>query len=244
MIVSLTVSIYSGYSNRNWRVGGIDMPYYFTKGRAYNINYSDLKTELLKLLRGTVFNSYIYCDIYIDKWLVWLKTSDDMTFEQMDTNQEYYAKVINKFRIFNQNIELGNQMMKIHFNSELFAEAIKNKKNVSNVISYKQFEGSQPYYTWSPPDDGEKSISKGPILVVPFKGAGGAYLVIDGNHRVFEAIEKKKILKLFTLIYPTRGSDKRYLLQYLMKFFTISILKWRVCQFIKKLILKSVMYYC
>lgn len=175
------------------------MPFFFTKGKAYSIDYEDLKTELLKIVKGPIFNSAAISYKYLNAWITRLKVVDEMSIEQMDINRDLYEEVINKYRIFSQDIKLGKQTIKIHFNGELFAEGARRNKPATTKISYKDFEGSPSYYTWSHPNDGQKSNSKEPILTVPFKGAGGAYLVIDGNHRVAEAIKNKKDLDVYTI---------------------------------------------
>lgn len=174
----------------------IAMPYSFNEGKSYKINYSDFKFDLANGVRGKLFDSELMDKKYIDSWIAHLKNGEKNPLDRFFENLVRYESISSKHRIFTQIVNIGKQKVIIHFNAELMAAIVKNYAGGYEEISYERFIGTPPDYLWTPPNDGENSKSNSPILVVPYKDAGALYLVIDGNHRVVEATERKEYISV------------------------------------------------
>lgn len=143
---------------------------------------------------------------YLDSWVEVLKSTEITAIEQINSNKTYFKEILNH-RLFVQNMKYSDQNVKIHFNGELIANIVGKSKLVNECksINYKKFVQHDSLYFWTYPNDGTKSKTTEPVLAVPFKGELKAYLIIDGNHRIAEAIKKKEDIKLILL--PTNDED-------------------------------------
>lgn len=186
------------------------MPVNFMMNKVYKIDYKALHSEVMGL--PAIFSNEAFRKMYIDKWIEVLKIADENTCNS-------FSDPRNKELIEKENVEapekfqtivnfISNQMY-IHFRVSRIGQILKSSDpfgkraqdiEIDDFVKEKQIN-------WTSTED-LVSIKSEPIIIVPFTiDKTYKMLVVDGNHRITDTIEKgKKTIKSYLL-------DTNYIVQ-------------------------------
>lgn len=179
------------------------MPVNNMNGKVYKINYETLRDELMGL--PAIFADKQLQMMYIDKWIEVLNIADENTCRSFTEPQN--QKMIEKENLeapekFQTVVNYKSNTLYIHFRVSRMRQILKSSDpsgKMSQEISLDEFtKGKQ--MNWVATED-TVSIKSEPIIIVPFT-IDEAYkmLVVDGNHRITEAIKKgKKTINAYVL---------------------------------------------
>ncbi|WP_449457630.1 hypothetical protein [Streptococcus suis] len=152
----------------------------------YTINYGSLIKELLKM---EIFHDRNIQQLYLDQWQAVLKQAEQ---EDLDNLLPYYSSYGINDQYFTYQFFLGDQEYHLHFNISKLLHSPELATIPSDEISIKDFIKSD--ILWKEPADGKKSLSFGkPIIIIPLSIGTYNHIVIDGNHRIQEAIAKSNV---------------------------------------------------
>lgn len=172
------------------------MPFDFLDQTLYTINYEEILIKSIEIFPAKDKNSKYR---YFKRWINLLKTSDDQCQNYVLNNEIKVMQDILDSQIFQFKIPMydnTNNIAGFHFNIDNVISKLKS------VLSQKDLEGkSIPIDKFT---EGESQIkwdkvsstilrnNSLPLIIVPFLFGQFDYLLIDGNHRLTNAIKNKE----------------------------------------------------
>lgn len=171
------------------------MPVDYMSDKIYKIDYVAWKRELSQM---PIFNSRKIQKSYLDKWIKILKTQDDLACK--DYKEPRSKMLMSKERmeaseIFQIPIIYKTNTVYIDFRVSCIIQMMEQSENLldnTRAIDIKEFTDKNIRINWTPTID-IVEIKKLPIIMVPLTvDKFYKWLVIDGNHRITHAIEKKE----------------------------------------------------
>lgn len=186
------------------------MPIDFLTFSPYVIDYD-------KLMKGfesqPLFDNEKLQRNYLNKWKTRLKNADNDLLRKM-RNPNYLQKLVDNFRPYEKfqhrtNFDSGISVL-LNFNVEPLVQRAKSDHQYSQEVGLDNFSKELEFITWTIPENQEETIKlkKDPIIFVHFYNARAfTYLLIDGNHRVANAIKKGK-KSISSLIIDPREMTK------------------------------------
>jgi len=172
------------------------MAFDFTTQQNYFINYPSLLKELLS--RPSFFNNEENRYLYLSTWVKNLQNHGQLLENNFSTPQqklELYKSIEKEPEIFQQVLDFNTNKIYLHFRISQLKDLLKRNTNPNiPIVSIDEFTGDSPSYHWSYPDDMKANsiVSSEPIVAVEFPTNISSFLVIDGNHRIADAIQKDK----------------------------------------------------
>lgn len=157
------------------------MPYNLSTSTNYKLDLVAIRTFIEK-------NSKIKFHFYkkwLNNWMFVLENAEKETQKQI----ENLPKVSNQItQVFNQDIFFGSYKLSLNF----IVDAAISYVAHNNILLKKEpiinFKNSN--IKWSA--DSGTNYTNGPIIIAYFPMSVHRFLVIDGNHRVFESIKGNK----------------------------------------------------
>ncbi|MBF0779369.1 hypothetical protein [Streptococcus cuniculi] len=151
----------------------------------YSIDYKHL---IRKLSEIDIFQDKGIQKYYLEQWMAVLKHAEKNDLK--DCYPYYSLHGINN-QYFTYQLFLGGQECFLHFNISRIINSPKLTNIPSENISIEEFSNPHSDILWKKPMDGKKSLSFGkPILIIPLSIGTYNHIVIDGNHRIQEALDQ------------------------------------------------------
>jgi len=170
----------------------------------YTINYKQLMNNLCQI---KLFKDHAIQKIYFEQWEIVLKQAEK---EDLKDYYPYYRLHGLNDQYFAYQFFLGEQECFLHFNvSKLMSSPILTSISSEN-IPVKKFSDPYSDIFWKKPADGKHSQTpEKPIIIIPLYIGTYHHMVIDGNHRIQEALEKSAdtILCQYIDILPLLASE-------------------------------------
>lgn len=171
------------------------MPVDMLRKHIYKISYDNLYKEFDS---QQFFSDRNVQTMYLSRWFEMLKQADDnLVNDFMDKNiqKKIFQELQQAPEIFQTPIECKNATLYIHFRVSRIIEALK-MCNISMIepveIDIEDFTLPNSYINWTETKD-IVEIKQQPIIIVPFTiDEYYKLLVIDGNHRITDCINKKR----------------------------------------------------
>ena len=171
------------------------MPIDFLTFTPYDINYEKL---MIGFEKQPIFDNEKLQRNYLNKWKTQLKSADNDLLKKM-RNPSYLQKLIDNFQPHEKfqhktNFNTGVSVL-INFVVEPLVQMAKSDQQYSQDVNLNKFSKELKLVTWTPPENQKEDIEikKEPIIFVHFYNAQAfTYLLIDGNHRVANAIQQGK----------------------------------------------------
>lgn len=174
------------------------MPINMMTEKIYRINYCDWAKELYA---KPIFINKNIQKIYVDKWIQILKEQDELSCKDFFDPQIRGMMLKEKVEapeIFQLPVYYNSNSLYIHFRVSRIIQMIENSKISTDDLSeidINEFTDKRRNINWTQTKDGV-DIKTQPILMAPLTiGKYYQWIVIDGNHRITDAIAKgrKKI---------------------------------------------------
>lgn len=177
------------------------MPIDFSTMLPYSIDYNDL----IKTFENfPIFNNPNLQKNFLNRWKTTLKNADINSikkYKQSDNFKAILNTSINK-EFFQQKTTFGKNNIIINFNITPLIEIAENNKQYASDTPLTYFEKSRGFVAWTPiPKIDNRTPKHLPILLVHFYNAQTfGFLLIDGNHRLTQAIKNnQKTIKTLVL---------------------------------------------
>lgn len=179
------------------------MPFDFLSHNLYTINYEEFLTKSIEIFPAKDKNLKYQ---YFKKWINLLKTLDDQCQNYVLTNELKVMQNILNLQIFQFKIPIYDNTSNIaefHFNIDNVIAKLKfvlSQKDLKGIsVSIDKFVENDSQIKW---DEASSTVLRSnslPLLIVPFLFGQFDYLVIDGNHRLTNAIkiQEKQINAIF-----------------------------------------------
>lgn len=171
------------------------MPINMFTNQVYKINYEAFRNVFRD---KRIFNDPKLQDIYLDKWIQELKKQDMIVCNEcMDPNNKIFMlkERAEAPEIFQLPIEYDDNKMYVHFRVSRIIQSLEMMGNYSDDamdIDLDDFTQKNSDIKWSMTNDKVK-IKNTPVIIAPFTiGKYFNWVVVDGNHRITDALEKRK----------------------------------------------------
>lgn len=166
------------------------MPINFSTMLPYSINYIDLMKHFETF---PIFDNANLQKNYLNQWKTILKNADSKILQIFKTPKKLnnFLNLVMKEESFQQVTHFGKNTVILNFNIEPLIEIAEHNKQYALEIPLTYFEKSRGFVTWTPIPQTDDRISKNiPVLLAHFFNARTfSFLLIDGNHRVSQAIK-------------------------------------------------------
>ena len=167
------------------------MPIDFSTMLPYSIDYTDLMKDFESF---PMFDNLNLQKNYLNRWKTKLKDADSKIFKTLKkTNQvdDIQNAIITEEESFQQVTIFGKNTLIINFIVAPLVEMAKHNKQDALDIPLTYFEKSKNFVTWTPISQIDNRKPKDlPILLAHFYNARAfSYLLIDGNHRLSQAVQ-------------------------------------------------------
>ena len=171
------------------------MPIDFLTFSSYVIDYD----KLMKSFENQpIFDNEKLQRNYLNKWKTQLKNADNDLLRKM-RNPNHLQKLIDNFQPHEKfqhrtNFNSGVSVL-INFIVEPLVQMVKSDQQYSQQVNLDKFSKELEFITWTSPEHQKEDdeIKKEPVIFVHFYNARAfTYLLIDGNHRVANAIKQGK----------------------------------------------------
>lgn len=169
------------------------MPINMMTGKPYGINYPNMRKELMEM---KIFHDKELQQMYIDKWVAELMEADKNSVTSYTDPNDQSMIMMEKMEApetFQTIVNMQENELLIHFRVSRIIQMLQMSRITEAdaiEISIDEFIDKK-VINWTSTD----SIvdREDPIIIFPFT-IGKTYkeLVVDGNHRVTTAIQKKK----------------------------------------------------
>ena len=170
------------------------MPFNFIDLETYQIDYKNL-FEYFK--NFPILDDESLQKKYLYKWIGMIEHSDELLVSQMNSKIQIFAhqqRTKKNKNYFVQDMHYGSNIVQIQFQVDQLNTLLKMyDDNIFNQkISTENFSGDLSCIQWQ-----ERKIefcekfNTEPIYILPFALGRKQYLVIDGNHRVTQAVQEK-----------------------------------------------------
>jgi len=177
------------------------MPVNNMTDKVYKVDYEAFRSELMGL--PAIFADRKFHNVYIDKWIEVLKIADENTCSSfLDPRNK---KLIEKENIeapekFQTILNYKSNQMYIHFRVSRLGQILKSSDpfgKMAQDIEINEFDKGKQM-NWTSTED-VVSIKSEPIFIVPYTiDKTYKMLVVDGNHRITDAIKRgKKTIKAY-----------------------------------------------
>lgn len=179
------------------------MPINIMTGKPYIINYSNMRRELMEM---EIFHDKELQKMYVDKWVAELMEADKNSVDSYTDpkNQSMIMKEkMEAPEIFRTIVKMKENEMFIHFRVSRIIQMLHMSgitESDAIDISINEFIDKKSI-NWTGTED--FIDREDPIIIFPFT-IGETYkeLVVDGNHRVTTAIQKKKKIVKAIIVDP------------------------------------------
>ena len=178
------------------------MPINMMTGKPYGINYPNMRKELMEM---KIFHDKELQQMYVDKWVAELMEADKNSVASYTdpNNQSMIMEKMEAPETFQTIVNMQENELLIHFRVSRIIQMLQ----MSGITEADAIEISidefidKKVINWTSTD----SIvdREDPIIIFPFT-IGKTYkeLVVDGNHRVTTAIQKKKKMIKAIIVDP------------------------------------------
>lgn len=169
------------------------MPINLMENKIYEIDYEGWIEEFKKI---ELFNDKKLQEDYIRKWLAILGRCDVESIRNfMDkNNRRLLVKELSEApEVFQVPVIYANNTMYVHFKVSRINQLLEVHgipENEIEKINLSEFLSLDRTIHWAQTRD-KVDLKSTPILLVPMSIANYTCVVIDGNHRITDAIEKK-----------------------------------------------------
>ena len=170
------------------------MPFDFTNLKTYHINYQNLCDHFKKF---SIMDDAKLNEQYLTRWITTLQAHDHLLVSYLDTKEKILAyqqsQEEDRF-FFVQYMTYGGISVLIQFEINKIHKEIDFFRNTNGVIEIpiEYFFNKKFGIHWNKRDAVfSKKFNPNPIYIVPFFTGKSCWLVIDGNHRITQAIEEK-----------------------------------------------------
>lgn len=171
------------------------MPVNFMNGKVYTIDYETLRTELMDI--STFLKNKQLQEMYISQWIEVLKKADENTCNSFTApgNQKLIIKEnLEAPERFQTIVKYKSNDLLIHFRVSRMCQILKSSDSSNKMvesIDVREFTEREEM-NWTPTKD-KVHIKSEPIIIAPFTiDRTYKFLVVDGNHRITDAIKKGK----------------------------------------------------
>ncbi|EPT37493.1 MULTISPECIES: hypothetical protein [Streptococcus] len=155
----------------------------------YAINYKHLIGKLFEL-EIDIFQDKDIQKYYFKQWQTVLERAEK---NDLENYFPYYSSHGTNDQYFTYQFFLGEQEYFLHFNISHLIELLELTEIPSENIPTKEFSDPQSDIFWKKPTDGKRSLSYGkPIIMIPLYIGTYNHIVIDGNHRIQDALAKSE----------------------------------------------------
>lgn len=181
---------------------GKRMPFDYPHVQRYEVNFDDIH---LYLKQNYKLN-FEYFEKWLDGWIRVFKNAEFDTQKQIDNLLEngVYA-----FEVFQKDYHFGNITFKFNFIINIVDDFVNKKRPKKSNFKYKDFHEK---IAWTHTTDSSTKPLTKPIYLVWFPTEKSNYLVIDGNHRLSQLLEKRQKEIQGILIEPVHVINERILL--------------------------------
>jgi|SRR5690625_1553353 len=169
------------------------MPFDYPNIQRYEVDFDDLQFYVQNNFRI----DFDYYNEWLDGWIRVLKNAEIDTQTQIDSLLE---NGVYNFEVFQQDVFFGNITFKLNFIINGVDDFVKKTKPKTLKFKSKDFSKN---IKWTREEEPSSKPLSNPIYLVWFPMHGYEYLVIDGNHRVTEQLDKNKNEINGILIEPT-----------------------------------------
>ena len=158
---------------------------------------------------------------YLDMWINQLKDADRVTtqqFREPSIRLELFKEILEAPQIFQLPLIYSGTTVYSHFRVTRCLQALQRSnidKRYAQKIELSRLICDNSDINWTNPDD-EVEIQDEPILLVPlYVGIYYNWLVIDGNHRIADAIKRgKEYIEAYVIGDDDLVENKLFLSQY------------------------------
>ena len=160
----------------------------------YKIDYSMWKKELsnLRILHDSKIQ-----EVYLDSWMKALIKADNESVDYYSKPQNLRLEAKERLEapeVFQKAINYKSNTVYVHFRVSRLIQAIERiegSEQNAHDIDLRLFS-EKGRIDWTETTDYSK-VKDTPIIIIPFIiGANVQFVVIDGNHRITDAIKKNK----------------------------------------------------
>lgn len=171
------------------------MPVDFRKQCIYTVDYNEMYN---KITQESFLDDKELQQQYLGLWVKKLKDADKCISEQFqkpEIKALCMKEIIEASEIFQLPVLYSGTIVYIHFSITSYLQGLKQcnvKRSDAQKIEIGSFTEEHTNFNWTKTNNKVK-IKDEPILIVPFyTGEYHKYLVIDGNHRITNAIQTGK----------------------------------------------------
>lgn len=171
------------------------MPIDFERKCEYRVDYAEMYKEVN---RQSFLDDKEMQKKYLEVWFKVLKDADKKITEQFrrpDIKAMFMKEMVEAPEIFQLPIFYSNATLYIHFRVTRYLQGLKKcniNRDKAQKIEISYFTKENSNIDWTKTSD-RVDIKDEPILMVPFyAGKYHKFLVIDGNHRITDAVKKGK----------------------------------------------------
>lgn len=172
------------------------MPFDFLSHNLYTINYEEFLTKSIEIFPAKDKNLKYQ---YFKKWINLLKTWDDQCRNYVLINENNVMQTIIDTQIFQFKIPMYdnvNNTAGFHFNIDNVIAKLKSvlsqKDLAGRSVPIDKFVEDNAQIKWDVASSTILRSNSLPLLIVPFLFGQFDYLLIDGNHRLTNAIKNKE----------------------------------------------------
>lgn len=203
--------------------GLLNMPINFMNRKLYEINYDIISNELNSV---QIFQNKTIQKIYCSKWLEKLAECDIKSCKDVTEplKREILSRELQEApELFQFPIIFGNTTMYVHFwvsRINKVLELYSVSEDNLEKIDISEFANQDGNICWTATRD-NVVIKSEPIVLAPIKLRNYTTIVIDGNHRITEAIERHvKYVRAITIdenflieshLFPTEFDELLYI---------------------------------
>ncbi|WP_310605525.1 hypothetical protein [Anaerosporobacter sp.] len=179
------------------------MPVNMMTDKIYKVDYDAWNKEISAM---PIFNNPDIQKMYIDKWMQELKEQDMLACNQY-YDQKTRALILKEKAEAPENFQLPilykSNNMYIHFRVSRIIQMLEYSQVSSDNaldIQIDEFKDLNRNINWTSTSDNVR-VKSNPIIMAPLTlGKYYKWIVVDGNHRITDAISKRvKIIKAFCL---------------------------------------------
>jgi len=177
------------------------MPIDLLENKYYNFSYSKFK-RIIKEKADMIFNEK-YSNLYCDKWINYIKSIDkNLKYHFEKNNTKIQNSLYDEGEIF-QKIEIIDKdcLVYYHFKISYLRNMLKQLNWLPQEIKLEEFTCKNRIIDWEKQKlMDENLLKKEPIIMLQFPSEDYDFIVIDGNHRISNEINKgSKQIQAFCL---------------------------------------------
>lgn len=188
------------------------MPIDFYNQTLYTVDLNQLMDTLQSF---PIFDNKTLQRNFLNRWKSKIKKAEQNDLKEFKKAPTENAQNLKLNEMFQYEFHIGKLQNKvdiqINFNVEEITKYIKDSAQESFIIPLEYFAKDKRYVTWTPQPTNNISLKKEPIILTHlYNSVAFAYLVIDGNHRLSNAFNKKEKTIEAIILSPNIGISKKF----------------------------------